>query len=114
MDALVPLGLLALGSLAALALVLLAVDVDITQTRRVERQVARDVRRIRVKTIKGWSEERIAARYPHLPIEQIRGVRHAMQRHLAAAEEVELLKSLWSIEAGEPDANEGSADAQQP
>jgi hypothetical protein len=93
---------LAFLSLAVLALVLLVVEVDITQTRRIEKQVARDVRRIRIKTIKGWPEERIAERYPHLPMEQIRAVRRAMARHMAASEEVEQLRALWSIDSPEP------------
>lgn len=103
MDSFEMLLLLAFLALAVLALVLLLVDVDVSQTRRIERQVARDVRRIRIKTIKGWPEERIAERYPSLPLEQIRGVRRAMQRRAAASEEIDLLRSMWSLEITEPD-----------
>jgi hypothetical protein len=103
MDSFETLLLLAFLSLVVLALVLLLVDVDVTQTRRIEKQVARDTRRIRIRTIKGWSEERIAERYPNVPLEQIRGVRRAMRRHLMASEEVEQLRALWSIDIPEPD-----------
>ena len=103
MDSLQTLFLLSFGSLAVLAVLLLVVDVNISQTRRIEKQVARDVRRIRIKTIKGWSAERIARRYPDLPVEQIGRVRLAMERQVEAVQEVDLLRSLWSIEIAEPD-----------
>ncbi len=104
MDApLIPFLALAIVALVVLALVLAVIDVDITQTRRIEKQVARDVRRIRLKVIKGWSDERISERYPDLPAVQIARVRHAMQRHLQASEEVDLLRSLWMIDIPEPD-----------
>lgn len=95
--------LIAIGAILAVAIVLLVVDIDINQTRRIEKQVARDVKRIRAKTIKGWDAERIAERYPGIPHEQIRRVRRAMERHQSATEEVDLLKSLWSIDIPEPD-----------
>ena len=95
--------ILALGATALLAVVLLVVDVDMNQTRRIEKQVDRDVRRIRVRTIKGWTVEQIAERYPGIPEEQIHAVRRAMRRRAEAAEEVDLLKSMWSIEAAEPE-----------
>ena len=100
---LIPFLLLAIGALVLLAVVLTVVDVDISQTRRIERQVARDVQRIRIKIIKGWTDERIAERYPALPEEQITNVRRAMQRHMRASEEVDLLRSLWMIDIPEPD-----------
>ena len=100
---LIPFLLLAIGALIVLAVVLAFVDVDISQSRRIERQVARDVQRIRIKTIKGWSGEQIAERYPHLPAEQIARVRQAMQRHLRASEEVNRLEALWTINIPEPD-----------
>ena len=103
MDSLQAMFLLAFGSLVILALLLLVIDVNISQTRRIEKQVARDVRRIRIRTIKGWSAERIAARFPHLPAEQITRVRAAMKRQVEAVEELDLLRSLWSIETIEPD-----------
>lgn len=103
MEVLTPLVLVAFGSLVVVALLLLLVDIDISQTRRIEKQVARDVRRIRTKTINGWSLERIAKRYPHIPAEQIHSVRRAMARRMAAAEEVDRLNSMWSIEIPEPD-----------
>lgn len=103
MEALTPLLILAFGALVVVAVVLLIVDIDITQTRRIEKQVARDVRRIRMKTIKGWSAESIMEHYPHLTHEQVTAVQRAMRRRAEAAEEVDLLKSIWSMETPEPD-----------
>ena len=100
---LIPFLVLAIGAVVLLAVVLALVDVDINQTRRIERHVARDVQRIRIRIIKGWSDERIAERFPHLPAEQIATVRRAMQRHLRASEEVDLLEALWRINIPEPD-----------
>jgi len=95
--------LAAFGSVVLLALVLITIDVDISQTRRIEREVARDINRIRSLTIKGWTADEISNRYPQLPAEQIRLVRGAMQRTIAAVEEIDLLESLWSISIPEPD-----------
>ena len=95
---LIPFLALAIVALVILALVLSVVDVDINQTRRIERQVARDVQRIRIRIIKGWSNEQIADRYPQLPAQQISNVRHAMQRRMRASEEIDLLRSLWTLD----------------
>ena len=100
---LIPFLWLAIIALVLLTVVLTVVDVDISQTRRIERRVARDVQRIRIRIIKGWSDDRIAERYPYLPAEQIATVRRAMQRHMRAAEEVDLLRALWTIDIPEPD-----------
>ncbi|MBT8202521.1 MAG: hypothetical protein HKN74_05110 [Acidimicrobiia bacterium] len=97
------LALIAIGAILTVVIVLSVIDIDINQTRRIEKQVARDVNRIRAKTIKGWDAERIANRYPRIPPEHIRQVRRAMERHQSATEEVDLLRSLWSIDIPEPD-----------
>ena len=94
---------IAIGAILTVVFVLLVVDIDINQTRRIEKQVARDVNRIRTKTIRGWDAERIANRYPRIPPEQIRRVRRAIERHQSATEEVDLLRSMWSIDIPEPD-----------
>lgn len=95
--------LTAFAAVVVLTLVLIAVDVNITQTRRVEKQVERDSRRIHHKTLKGWGADRISARYPDIPIEQIRVVRRHVARGMAAVEEVGLLESLWAINIPEPE-----------
>lgn len=93
--------LAALLSLIVLGMVLLAVDVNMTHTRRIETQVARDAARIRGKTLQGWSAERIAKRYPKLAIEHVWRVRREMARNVAADQEVQLLRTLWSMKASE-------------
>ncbi|MGI9648434.1 MAG: hypothetical protein ACR2OI_07945 [Acidimicrobiia bacterium] len=95
--------LIAFASVVVLAMVLVAVDVNITQTRRIEKQVERDRRRIHRKTLRGWSADRIADRYPELPIEQIRLVRREIARSLAAVEEVGRLEAIWTISIPEPE-----------
>ncbi len=93
-----------LGAVLALivvALVLLVVDTNMTLTRRIETQVARDTARIRRKTLRGWSAQRVARRYPELPIEQIHRVRREMARTIAADQEVRLLQTLWSMDIAE-------------
>ncbi len=89
-------------SLVILAVVLLTTDVNITQTRRIEAQVARERARVRTKTLKGWSVERIASRYPDVAVEQITLVRREVARSIAAEREIRLLKSLWSLSPSEP------------
>jgi hypothetical protein len=93
--------LAALLSLIVVGVVLLAVDVNMTHTRRIETQVARDAARIRRKTLQGWSAERIVRRYPKLAIEHVWRVRSEMARHIAADQEVRLLRTLWSMKAAE-------------
>ena len=100
---LIPFLTLAILSLVVLTLVLTVMDIDISQVRRIEKQVTRDTQRIRLKVIKGWSNERIADRYPHIPLEQITGVRGVMQGRMRASEEVDRLRSLWMIDIPEPD-----------
>jgi len=95
--------LTAFAALIILALVLLAMDINITQTRRIERQVERDHRRIHHKTLRGWSADRISTRYPDIPIEQIQLIRHHVARGRAAVEEVGLLESIWAINIPEPE-----------
>jgi hypothetical protein len=95
--------LTAFAALTVLGIVLITVDVDITQTRRIEKQVERDRHRIQRKTFKGWSIERIADRYPDIPIEQIRLVRRDVARSLAAVEEVGRLEAIWTINIPEPE-----------
>jgi hypothetical protein len=90
-------------SIVVLALVLLLSDFDLNQTRRIELQVRRDAGRIRSKTLRGWSAARIAGRYPSIPIEQIHRVRRDMARHIAADQEIRLLKTLWSMKVAEAD-----------
>lgn len=89
--------LAAVLSLTVAAVVLLTVDVNITPTRRIETQVARDTARIRRKTLQGWSAHRIAARYPNIAIEHVRRIRREMERSVAADQEVRLLQELWSM-----------------
>jgi hypothetical protein len=91
----------ALLSIVVLGLVLLMSDVDLNQTRRIESQVRRDTTRIRSKTLRGWSAARIAARYPEIPIEQVHRIRRQMARHIAADQEIRLLKTLWSMNVAE-------------
>lgn len=93
----------AFAALTVLAMVLIAVDVNITQTRRIEKQVERDRHRVHRKTLKGWSVERISGRYPDIPIEQIRLVRRDVARSLAAVEEVGRLEAIWTINIPEPE-----------
>ncbi len=88
-------------ALVVLMLVLLLCDFDVSQTRRIEAQVARDAIRIRKRTLRGWSADRIAARYPDVPMEQIRRVRREMARSIAATQEIRLLETLWSLEVTE-------------
>lgn len=95
--------LTAFAALTVLALVLIGVDVNITQTRRIEQQVERDRRRINSKILKGWSDDRIAERYPDIPIEQIHLVRAEVERGMAAMEEVGLLEAIWAINIPEPE-----------
>ncbi len=90
-------------SLIVVALVVLAVDVNMTNTRRIEAQVARDTARIRKKTLRGWSAQRVAGRYPELPIEQIHRVRREMARTIAADQEIRMLETLWSMDVAEAD-----------
>lgn len=90
-------------SILVLGLVVLMSDLNLNQTRRIESQVRRDTRRIRSKTLRGWSATRISNRYPAIPIEQIHRVRRAMARHLAADQEIRLLKTLWSMNIAEAD-----------
>ena len=93
--------LAALLSLVIAGVVLLAVDVNMTLTRRIESQVARDASRIRRKTLRGWSAERIVKRYPKLAIEHVWRVRRQMERSIAAEQEVQFLHALWSQNAAE-------------
>jgi hypothetical protein len=89
--------LAAVLSLAVLAVVLMTVDVNMTPTRRIEAQVARDTARIRRKTLQGWSAHRIAARYPKIAIEHVWRVRREMARNIAADQEIRLLQAIWSM-----------------
>ena len=93
----------ALAALVVLLLVLLLVDIDISQSRRIEKQVERDRRRIRAKTLRGWSADRIARRYPALTPEHIRVVRRQLARNVEADHEIRLLKSMWL--ASEPETS---------
>ncbi len=93
--------LAAFASMVVLGAVVLAVDVNMSHTRRIESQVARDAARIRRKTLKGWSADRISERYPKLAIEHVWRVRREMARHIAADQEVQLLRKLWSMKAAE-------------
>lgn len=95
--------LAAVLSIVVLGLVLLMSDINLNQTRRIESQVRRDTRRVRSKTLRGWSAARIARRYPAIPIEQIHRVRREMARHIAADQEIRLLKTLWSMNVAEAD-----------
>ncbi len=88
-------------SVLIVGVVLLAVDVNMNHTRRIESQVARDTVRIRRKTLHGWSADRIAARYERIPLEQIRRVRREMARSIAADQEIRLLQILWSMNVAE-------------
>lgn len=90
-------------SLIVLGLVVLVSDVNLNQTRRIEAQVRRDSTRIHRKTLRGWSAARVARRYPDIPIEHINRVRRQMARHIAADQEVRLLKTLWSMNVAEAD-----------
>jgi len=93
--------LAALVSLVVLLLVLLVTDIDISQSRRIEKQVERERRRIRAKTLRGWSSERIAKRYPSLPYHHIESVRQRMERSIEAQDEIRLLKSMWMMDGSE-------------
>ena len=95
--------LAAVLSLIVLAVVLLTIEVNMTPTRRIEEQVARDTARITRKTLQGWSAHRIAARYPKITVEHVQRVRRDMARTIAADQEVRLLESLWSMEVAESD-----------
>lgn len=86
----------ALGALVVLALVLLMVDIDISQSRRIQKQVERDRRRIRSKTLRGWSADRIARRYPSLTPHHIHAVRRQMARSVEANNEIQWLKAMWT------------------
>ncbi len=92
----------ALVSVIVLLLVLMTTDLNISQSRRIEKQVERDRRRIRTKTLQGWSPERIAKRYPSLAPDHIRQVRRQVARHLEASQEVQVLKTLWEASESEP------------
>jgi hypothetical protein len=94
-------GIAALISIVVLGLVVLMSDIDLNQTRRIESQVRRDTRRIRTKTLRGWSAARVSERYPAIPVEQIHRVRRQMARHIAADQEIRLLKTLWSMDGAE-------------
>jgi hypothetical protein len=94
----------ALLSIIVLGLVLLTSDVDLNQTRRIEAQVRRDTGRIRSKTMRGWSAARISRKYPDVPIEQIHRVRREMARHIAADQEIRMLKTLWSMNVAEAES----------
>jgi len=91
----------ALASLVVLLLVLLVTEIDISQSRRIEKQVARERRRIRAKTRRGWSPERIANRYPSVPAHHIELVRRSMERGIEAHDEIRLLKSMWMMDGSE-------------
>ena len=93
--------LAALLSLIFAGMVLLAVDVNMTPTRRIEAQVARDTARIRRKTLQGWSAHRIAARYPKIAIEHAWRIRREMARNIAADQEIQFLHTLWSMDVAE-------------
>ena len=91
----------AVVSLIILGMVLSAVDVNMTHARRIESQVARDSNRIHRKALKGWSADRIARRYPNIPIEHIHRVQAEMARNVTVDEEIRFLESLWSMNTQE-------------
>ena len=101
MDAFMGLFLGAVIAMCIAGVVVLAVDLDLNQARRIQSEVARDTARIRRKTLSGWSADRIAARYPHLALEHIRRVRRDMARNIAADQEIRLLEKLWSMSTSE-------------
>jgi hypothetical protein len=88
-------------SLVVLGVVLLVIDVNMTHTRRIESQVARQTAHIRRKTLKGWSADQIAERYPEMSVDQIRRVRREMDRRIQTDQEIRLLHTLWSMKVAE-------------
>lgn len=98
--------LVAFMSLVIVAVVVLASEIDINQARRIESQVAREATRIRRKTLRGWSVERVARRYPEISIEQIHRVQREMARNIAAEQEIRLLQTLWSMTSAGAEYNQ--------
>jgi hypothetical protein len=93
-----------LGAVVAMCIagvIVLAVDLNLNQVRRIQSEVARDTARIRRKTLSGWSADRIAARYPNIAVEHIRRVRRDMARNIAADQEIRLLEKLWTMSTSE-------------